>query len=386
MRLLRVLRLGLFVAVALSLLGLAHNYVAGRLVRDLAFAGPIRPALEGVVWILGASMLGQPIGERWLPRAVARPLGWVASLWMGFAFFLIVLLGATDLILWLLGPLLDDRFGTIEIARGRAGLVVSLSGLAAAVGMRNALPVPAVRRVELALPRWPSVLDGFRIAQISDIHIGPILDRAFASRLVARVNGLDADLVAVTGDLVDGSVRRLAAEVAPFGELRGRHGAYFVTGNHDHYSGAGDWCAHIESLGLRVLRNERTVIEHDGVAFDLAGVDDHHGGFLDDDKEDLSRALAGRDPERPVILLAHDPTTFRAAAQQGVDLQISGHTHGGQMFPFMFLVRLAIPFVAGLYRRGDTTLYVSRGTGFWGPPMRLAAPAEITEIVVRSRG
>jgi predicted MPP superfamily phosphohydrolase len=203
--------------------------------------------------------------------------------------------------------------------------------------------------------------------------------------VVQRVNALAPDLVAVTGDLVDGKLARLAEEVAPFADLRGRDGVYFVTGNHDHYSGADEWVGAIGRLGLRVLRNQRVAIGEGEQAFDLVGVDDHRGDMLGaSGGEDLGRALAGRDPARPAILLAHDPSTFRRASSLGIDLQLSGHTHGGQIWPFGLLVRLVIPTVAGRYAKGSAQLYVSRGTGFWGPPMRLFAPAEITEIVLRA--
>jgi hypothetical protein len=175
--------------------------------------------------------------------------------------------------------------------------------------------------------------------------------------------------------------------VAPLASLRARHGVFFVTGNHDHYSGATAWCEALGALGIRVLRNERAAIGAGDAAFDLVGVDDHRGDLLGQGGgEDLDRALAGRDPARPAVLLAHDPSTFKRACSLGIDLQLSGHTHGGQIWPFVWLVRLAIPFVAGLYRRHGAVLYVSRGTGFWGPPMRLRAPAEIGEIVLRSAG
>jgi predicted MPP superfamily phosphohydrolase len=258
-------------------------------------------------------------------------------------------------------------------------LVLALAGVA----LRGGLRLPDVRRVEITLERWPEALDGFRIVQISDIHIGPLLGRDFAERLTRRVNSLDPDLVAVTGDLVDGSVEALREEVAPFAELRGRHGVFFVTGNHDVYSGGESWVERVKELGLRVLRNERVEIGGaDG--FDLAGVDDHRGDWVHGSTEDVDAAVAGRDESRALILLAHDPGTFRRAAAKGVDLQLSGHTHGGQIWPFVYLVRLAVPFVAGLYRVGKSQVYVSRGSGFWGPPMRLLAPAEIGEIVLRS--
>jgi predicted MPP superfamily phosphohydrolase len=262
---------------------------------------------------------------------------------------------------------------------------VALALVATGLGLRGALRPPADVRVEIPLKRWPRALDGFRIVQISDIHIGPILDRRFARHLVERIAALEPDLVAVTGDLVDGGVTQLADEVAPLAELRARHGVFFVTGNHDHYSGASAWAAKTGELGWRVLRNQRVEVEAEGVVFDLAGVDDHRGDMIGGEGgEDLDAALAGREPERPCLLLAHDPSTFKRASEMGIDLQLSGHTHGGQIWPFYWFVRLAIPFVAGRYRRGDAELYVSRGTGFWGPPLRLFAPAEITEILLRS--
>jgi hypothetical protein len=203
--------------------------------------------------------------------------------------------------------------------------------------------------------------------------------------VVQRCNALGADLIAITGDLVDGSVAHLADEVAPFASLRAAHGVYFVTGNHDHYSGADPWVACVEGLGIRVLRNQRVTIARDGAAFDLAGVEDHHAHLVSGtQREDLSAALADREPGRPVVLLAHDPLTFRAAARLRVDLQLSGHTHGGQIWPFRYLVRLSTPYVVGHYRQNGAQLYVSRGTGFWGPAMRLFAPAEITEITIRA--
>jgi predicted MPP superfamily phosphohydrolase len=268
--------------------------------------------------------------------------------------------------------------------------VAALGLLVVGSALRGGLRPPAIKRVELALTRWPRALDGLRIVQISDIHIGPILGRDFAAWLTERVNGLDPDLVAITGDIVDGSVHTLADEVAPFGRLRARDGVYFVTGNHDHYSGARSWSDFLRGLGIGVLRNEGLAVEAKRgrgapeARYFLAGVDDHRGDLgFDGGGEDLERALEAHGDALPLLLLAHDPSTFKRASKLGVDLQLSGHTHGGQIWPFVYLVRLAIPFVAGLYQVGDAQLYVSRGTAFWGPPLRLFAPAEITEILLR---
>jgi predicted MPP superfamily phosphohydrolase len=378
-----------FLTVVLSVAVGGHLYVANRLVLDAAWHEPWRTAGLALVWAGFASLLLQPVGERLLPQPWSRAIAWPASLWMGFAFLLLVTTAASDAALWAAGsPALADAGGEGNgAARARALAVIGLAALAGAVGLRTALRPPAVKRVEIALARWPRALDGFRIVQISDLHVGPILGRAFAEQVVARVNELSPDLIAVTGDLVDGSAELLREQVAPFADLRAPAGAFFVTGNHDCYSGAEAWVERARELGLRVLRNERVEVERGGARFDLAGVEDHHAHWLPGGlAEDLDAALEGRDRERPVVLLAHDPATFRGACERGVDLQLSGHTHGGQIWPFVWAVRLAVRWVAGLYVRSGSTLYVSRGTGFWGPPMRLFAPAEITEIVLRSPG
>ena len=386
MRLSRLAGLLVFLSIIVSVLGGGHYYIARRLVLDLDLAGGLQTGLIALIGALAATMILQPIAERTIRSPAARPLGWIASVWMGSAFVLLVLLGLGDLGLWISQALgiLDQDVGATELARLRAVGTLGVAALTVVYGMRKALIVPRIKRVEVPLARWPAELDGFRIAQISDVHIGPLLGKGFAQAVTNRVNHMQPDVIAVTGDLVDGSVDKLMHEVAPFGNMKSRYGTYFVTGNHDHYSGANAWASAVTRLGMRTLRNERVTIEHNGGRFELAGVDDHRGDWVNGSREDLDAALGGRDPDIPVILLAHDPTTFRAAPRYAVDLQISGHTHGGQIFPFHVPVRLATTWLAGLYERGLSKLYVSRGTGFWGPPMRIGAPPEITELVLRA--
>ena len=370
-----------------------HWYLAQRLVLDAGLSPGLERILVGAIIACAATLILQPIGERTLRPPVSRVIAWPASLWMGLFFYLFLLVALSDGLLFVGG-----LFGAETVHAAESGTTSAASGLggvrAVAVAMLALVFVglglwgwrggPILAKVEIFLERWPAALDGFRIVQISDIHIGPLLDRRFAAELTERVNALDADLVAVTGDLVDGSVSKLRDEVEPFGGLRGRHGVFFVTGNHDHYSGADGWSERMQELGMQVLRNERVTLRVDEAAFELAGVDDHRSGYETFGGEDLGKALADLPGDRAVVLLAHDPSTFKKACRMGVDLQLSGHTHGGQIWPFEYFVRLAVPFVAGLYRRGDAQVYVSRGTGFWGPPMRLWAPAEITEIRIRS--
>jgi uncharacterized protein len=381
----RQLAIGTFAAAALGFLAATHGYLAQRLVLDPGWPEPVRSLGIAAIALCAALLVVHPIAERALPRSLARFVSWPASLWMGAFFWLFLLSLASDALLGIAGGVAraaDASAPGEGAAALRAVLALSITGAALAAGLRSGLAPPRLRHERFAIERWPRPLDGFRIVQISDIHIGPLLGRAFAAELVRRVNALEPDLIAVTGDLVDGSARRLADEVAPFAGLRARHGVFFVTGNHDHYSGAESWVEKVRQLGMRVLRNERVEIGSPGASFDLAGVDDHHAHFAGDGREDLARALAGRDPERAAVLLAHDPATFARARTAQIDLQLSGHTHGGQIWPFAWFVRLATPYVAGRYRDGRAQLYVSRGTGFWGPPLRLFSPAEITEIAL----
>jgi len=377
----------MIVTLLLSVVVGAHMYIAQRLVVDLDLVPALRATLLATIYLLATSMVLQPVMQRYFQRSTGRWMAWPAFLWAGFAFYLLLGLVVTDLLWSVAGSAAVATVGQggagLAVARARAAIVVSVALLAAAVALRHGLRAPRLQRVTVRLRRWPRALDGFRIVQISDLHIGLLLGRTFAEQLVERCNALAADLLAVTGDAVDGSVHQLRDEVAPLARLSARHGVFFVTGNHDHYSGANAWALRMQELGMRVLRNQRVTIGAHDAAFELAGVDDLHGDMLGGQGgADVARALLGADPQRAVLLLSHDPGTFPQAAAHGVDLQISGHTHGGQIWPFTYFVRAVTPFVAGMYRRQDSQLYVSRGTGFWGPPMRLFAPAEITEITI----
>ncbi|HEV2271713.1 MAG TPA: metallophosphoesterase, partial [Steroidobacteraceae bacterium] len=283
-----------------------------------------------------------------------------------------------------LGPavFLVSRGHAATIETASAVAVPVLAVLATVVGFIDARRQPRVVDVDVPLPNLPRALHGFTIAQISDVHIGPTIKRDFLRGIVEIVNSLRVDLVAVTGDLVDGSVEQLAMHVEPLSRLRARHGTYFVTGNHEYYSGATAWIAELRRLGLHVLLNEHVVLSHGGAALLLAGVTDYSADRFDPaQRSDPLTALAGAPADlRPRVLLAHQPRTAAAAADAGFDLQLSGHTHGGQFWPWNLFVRLQQPFTAGLDRLGSLWIYTSRGSGYWGPPKRLGVPSEIARV------
>ncbi|AEB47921.1 metallophosphoesterase [Micromonospora maris] len=271
------------------------------------------------------------------------------------------------------------------LARGAAIFAgLTAAGLVGS-GVRTAMGPPRLDRVQIPLAKLPRSMDGLRIATVSDIHIGPLRGRLHTERIVAAINRLDADLVAVVGDLVDGTVAELGEAAAPLRDLRARHGSYFVTGNHEYYSGVEEWVAEVDRLGLRVLQNERLEIATRNGVLDLAGVNDvSAAGTGVAAPADYAAALADRDPSRPVVLLAHQPVAAFEAAKYDVDLQLSGHTHGGQIVPFNLLVRLEQPVVSGLGEVDGTKVYVTNGAGFWGPPVRVGAEPQITLVELRS--
>ncbi|MET7428054.1 metallophosphoesterase [Streptomyces flaveolus] len=272
-------------------------------------------------------------------------------------------------------PGVQEPTRRLVVSRLLAGAVTTAAVATVGHGTYGVLRGPRVKRVTVPLAKLPRAANGFRIAVVSDIHLGPVLGRGFAQRVVDTVNATQPDLIAVVGDLVDGSVKDLGPAAAPLARLSARHGAYFVTGNHEYFSGAEQWIAEVRDLGLHPLQNARTELPY----FDLAGVNDVQGES-EGQGPDFAKALDDRDPARACVLLAHQPVQIHEAVRHGVDLQLSGHTHGGQLWPGSLLAAAANPTVAGLDRYGDTQLYVSRGAGAWGPPTRVGAPSDVTVI------
>ncbi|WP_354596001.1 metallophosphoesterase [Streptomyces sp. JL1001] len=422
----------LVVPLLLAVLTGLHWYVWRRLVRDTTKPGSRGRRWGTAVFLTGpAFMLTAFVGSfAGLPFQAVRVLSWPAYLWVALALYLLIGLLVGEAIRpvltrWLrrraartattpqtpaaepapvpdqaptpappapspvdIGEAPDTRVPDTALELSRRRFTAQLIGTATAVaaagtvgyGTYGVLRGPRIKRVTVPLAKLPRSAHGFRIAVVSDVHLGPILGRGFSERVVATVNATQPDLIAVVGDLVDGSVSELRSAVEPLSNLRARHGTFFVTGNHEYISGAEQWTEHVQELGLKLLANQRVEL----ASFDLAGVNDVTGESHDDGP-DLAAAMADRDPARTSVLLAHQPVFIDEAVKHNVDLQLSGHTHGGQLWPMNYVAGMANPTVAGLERYGDTQLYVSRGAGAWGPPTRVGAPSDITIVQLASR-
>lgn len=358
----------------LVVLALLHAYIGVRLLSPFGVVTQLAgtAALALCFWLL-------PKGFRLRadrgPWSVLVP--WIAA---GFFSWLLVLTAARDVTLAASFLALSAQHHEWWVRASAAG-VMALTPVITLIGFIMARRVARVVDVEVSLAGLPEALEGFTIAQISDLHVGPTIKRPFVERVVERVNRLEADLVAITGDLVDGTVRDLAHHTEPLARLESRHGTYVVTGNHEYYSGAHAWIRELRRLGACVLINEHVLLDHDGATVAIAGVTDWSAHHFDPAHRSDPQAAAHGAPEHATkVLLAHQPRSARFAVSAGYHLQLSGHTHGGQFWPWNFFVRLQQPFTAGLKRVGEMWIYISRGTGYWGPPMRFGIPSEITRI------
>jgi predicted MPP superfamily phosphohydrolase len=392
--LIALLGFGTVVLVAMLFL---HAYLWWRLVRGTTRPGRLRRRLTLLTVALALLPALAIALRRTLPVDAAGPLDWIAYSWLGVAFY-------TFLYLLVLEPVrlaarlairrspapahvaAPDSSRRLFLARSLA-VTAGVAALGTAgTGAYFANAAPVVRRVPVTLPRLDPALDGLRIVTFSDGHLSATYGGRRFERLVELVNAQRPDVVAIVGDLVDGDVDELRDDAAPLADLVSEHGVFFVTGNHEYFVDTRAWLRHLPTLGIDVLRNERVAIRRGGASFDLAGIDDRtaarsgvpgHGA-------DLDAALDGRDDATPVVLLAHQPYMVEQARAAGVDLQLSGHTHGGQLWPFDYAIGLDQPAVAGLTRFGDTQLYVTSGAGYWGPPMRIGARPEVTVVELRS--
>jgi uncharacterized protein len=314
-------------------------------------------------------------------RKIADRLAWVGLTAMGFFSSLFVLTLLRDVVLLGSHLFLSTGQARLWIERS-AQATLYLALFVTLTGMIIARRRPGIVEIKIPVVGLPLALHGFSIAQISDVHVGPTIKRGFVEGIVRSVNELKVDMIAVTGDLVDGSVQQLASHTAPLAGLTARHGVYFVTGNHEYYSGERAWTEEIRRLGLRVLKNEHVVLKHDGASLILAGETDYCAHHFDPaQRSDPAAALRGAPADAGArVLLAHQPSSAMAAAEAGFDVQISGHTHGGQFWPWNLFIHFFQPFSSGLHRLKNLWIYVSRGTGYWGPPNRFGVPSEITRI------
>jgi predicted MPP superfamily phosphohydrolase len=372
-------RLLVFPIVLLALFGVPWDALAAA---GTDWPTPVFAALTAVFVV---ALVGFPLlmmaghGRRHLDGA-AR----IADTMLGAVWVLFVCSLAGDLVRLVL-VLSGAEDSTSSRIVAVAVLVVAVAALT--WGHVEAMRVPRIKKVDVALPRLGAGLDGLRIVVVTDTHFGPIDRAGWSEKVVAAVNALEPDIACHAGDIADGEVVQREGQAGHLASVRARFAKAYITGNHEYFSQAQDWVDYMAKIGWNPLRNSHVVIERGGDSLILAGVDDYTAASskVAGHGEDLAAALSGTDPELPVVLLAHQPRQVETSAAAGVDLQISGHTHGGQIWPFTYLVRLDQPSVHGLSRHGERTqLYTSRGTGFWGPPFRVFAPSEITLITLRS--
>ena len=372
--------------------------------RSLALGPLPGRLLFGLVWISLFAYAGRPLLVAAAVGGIAPAAAWAGLLllaflpvlpivgsrtevfqkrslthWMGYA---TLALFSTLLVLVLLSDVVRAVLFLASAAVSSRAINLGILGAAAALTLVGLIQArrPGIRRVTVPLPDLPPSLDGYRIVQWSDVHVGPTIQRRFLASLVERTNALEADAIAITGDLVDGYLDDLREHVQPLADLRARDGVYFVTGNHEYYWRASEWVPELQRLGLDFLKNEHRVVREGLV---IAGVTDPVGRYTH--KQNPAAALAGAPDGAVKVMLSHRPQTAAAAAKLGAHLQLSGHTHGGQFFPFSLFIKWFQPVVTGLHRVGNLWLYVSRGTGYWGPPSRLGVGGEITVIKLSSR-
>lgn len=362
-----------------ALAALLHVYIGFRLLPPMALGSA--GLTIGVLLLLASSML-VPTGL--MASSLRRShwsaaLTWASLLSMGLFSSLLLLTFLRDIVLLIITLI---GLASVQVTRISAIAVPSLALAVSVIGLFNARRLARVVTVEVPIASLPQALHGYTIVQISDIHVGPTIKRNFLDAIVNKVNSLQGDAIAITGDLVDGSVAQLAQHTAPLARLAARDGVFFVTGNHEYYSGAQSWIQELRRLGLTVLMNQHVLRERDGAMLMIAGVADYSAHHFDSShRSDPAAAAAGAPGGLAArILLAHQPRTALEAVDAGYDLQISGHTHGGQFFPWNLFVPLQQPYVAGLKKLRQLWVYTSRGTGYWGPPIRFGAPSEITRI------
>ena len=390
-----------WISIVVGALAIGCGYVGWRLIVTSKLAMPGRL----YAWIALVLMFVLPFGSSLLMRYAEKltdPLSWISYVGLGFLSLVFTLLIARDLLLlfWYGGEqglILAQRLFTDTtpeppdpskrqfLLQATNVAVLAVAGVLTGYGVFEARRKPGIVNLIIPIDRLPGEFAGFRIVQITDIHAGLTVKRGWIETIVEEVTKLEPDLIAFTGDLADGTVPHLREDVAPFADLQAPHGKFFVTGNHEYYSGAEQWVEEVRRLGYDVLNNEHRLIQRNGESIVLAGVTDFSGGqFIPAHKSDPKAALNTAPTNTARILLAHQPRTLYEADQLGFDLMISGHTHGGQFFPWNLVATIGQPYISGLHKHDKSWIYVSRGTGYWGPPVRLGARSEITVFTLTS--
>ncbi len=401
------MRFVIFFSIFTAVLGLAHYYVGRRMISGTGST----PSRKRIIWSLVTvsfllCVLALVTRLFLIGHPIAEVFAWVGNTALGLFSIVAILTIGRDLVLLVtkfVGRIVgfaqklsgapagsalqrkpDSDRRKVLIAGSNLALI-GVSGVLTGYGVYEARRTPRIREIEIPMPNLPSAFDGFRIVQISDIHVGPTIHRDWVEMVVGTASDAGADMAVFTGDFVDGTVPNLREHTAPIRDLTGRFGQFFVTGNHEYYSGVMPWLDEIDRLGWNILMNEHRVIEKDGARLVIAGVTDYRaGGFYPEHQSDPYAAISGAPSDAPRILLAHQPASVIEASNAGFDVQICGHTHGGQFFPWDNLARLAQPYISGLHRHDNKMwIYVSRGTGYWGPPVRIGQPSEITLVTLK---
>ncbi len=369
-----------------------HYYLWLRLIRDTGLSCLYKNI---GTYSLIAFTLSFPIAllaDRILPLKYSFPLLWLFYLWLGVMMLLFFLLFSIDMIkivIYIFQKLVmaGEEIANPERREFVSGLIASAATtivlISSGIGVKNYYSIAVVKKINVSLKGLPEAFKGFKIVQISDLHLGQMMTKKTLEQIVDQVNSLKPDLIAITGDLADGSTAKLLNEANPLKNLKAEKGIYFVTGNHEYYSGVKNWTLAIDKMGIKVLNNENIKIRREDDYFYLAGVTDHEGkNFGREHASDFKKALSGLENGKKKILLAHQPIAVQKASEYGTDLVLAGHTHGGQIWPFNYFVYLQQPYLKGFYDYNGTKLYVNQGTGCWGPPVRLGSKNEITQIIL----
>ncbi len=395
-----------FFIFAVSVLSMVISYVWWRLVIPAGLSGPLY--ISSIIFAI--ILLALPFVSVFLRFAghqniLIYCLTWLTFVLLGMVTMLFLFIAARDLLL-LTGMLSGKLISVIYGERPLPGVVASMLGLVRngglvrmsnlaliiitgfmiAWGLFTASRGPKVEEIEIGINNLGSAFDGFRIVQISDLHAGSTITLKQFKRILTMTQELEGDMIALTGDVADGKPSSLPAYIEALKVLDAPFGKYFVTGNHEYYSGVDKWIAAMKGVGFEVLLNSHQVIEKNDNHLVIAGVSDYEGGHLRHGHDsDPHAALAGAPENTPSILLAHQPLSIHEAEKAGFDLVLSGHTHGGQYLPWNLFVGMQQPYVKGLHMQNGTAIYINRGSGYWGPPLRGGVPGEITVITLRSK-